>query len=180
MSAYRATLFHGEHEAGTRRFYERRGSWKGSHKELAHITVLELLTVRLALKAFLGYFVLRENEVVKLYTDNMVVMYVLNQGVSKSPAIMAELRRLHQFCKRHGVGFASPSVGTEPFRRQIVEAEESGRLSPVIDRVPDHWWVGDSEHDFKLDWDQMELLRPPLEMLPLVPRKFAGTGFRYW
>jgi hypothetical protein len=144
--------------------------------------VLELMMVRLALKAFLGYFVLRENEVVKLYTDNMVVMYVLNQWVSKSPAIMAELRRLHQFCKRHGLMLDlhhHPSA-LNLFADRLSRRRRVGDYLPSLTGVPDHWWVGDSEHDFKLDWDQMESLRPPLEMLPLVPRKFAGTGFRYW
>jgi hypothetical protein len=79
MSAYGATLSQGEHEAGKRVFYECRGYCEGSHKELTHVTVLELTTVRLPLKDFLEYCVLLENEVVKLYIDNMVVMYVVNQ-----------------------------------------------------------------------------------------------------
>jgi hypothetical protein len=33
---------------------------------------------------------------IKLYTDNMMTMFVVNKRVSKSPVIMAELRRLHQ------------------------------------------------------------------------------------
>jgi hypothetical protein len=75
MSAYGATLSRGEHQSGTRGIYECRGYWEGSHKELAHITVPEFMTVKLALKEFLEYCVLRESEVVKLYTGNMVVMW---------------------------------------------------------------------------------------------------------
>jgi hypothetical protein len=105
MSAYGATLSHGEQEAGTRGFYECRGYWEGSHKKLAPITVLELTMVKLALKEFWDYCVLRENGVVKLYTENMVVMYVVNQWMPKSRAIKNKLRRLHQFCKRHGLIF---------------------------------------------------------------------------
>jgi hypothetical protein len=45
MSAYGATLAHGDHDAGTRGYYECRGYWQGSHKEIAHITMLELTTV---------------------------------------------------------------------------------------------------------------------------------------
>jgi hypothetical protein len=42
---------------------------------------------------------------------------------------------------------------------------------PSLDGVPEHWWVGYSVHDLKLDWSKVDLLRSPLDMLPLVPRK---------
>jgi hypothetical protein len=37
---------------------------------------------------------------------------------------------------------------------------------------------GESEHDLKLDWGKVELLRPSLEMLSLVPRKARQDRFR--
>jgi hypothetical protein len=49
---------------------------------------------------------------------------------------------------------------------------------PSLDGVPERWWVGDSEHDLKLDWIKLDLLRPPLEMLPLVPRKAHQDCFK--
>jgi hypothetical protein len=49
---------------------------------------------------------------------------------------------------------------------------------PSLTGVPDHSWVGDSEHDLKMDWSQVELLRPPLEMLPLVPQKVRRDRFQ--
>jgi hypothetical protein len=52
---------------------------------------------------FLQHCVLRRDAMIQLYTDNMVTMFVVNKWVSKSPVIMAELRRLHQLCKRHGL-----------------------------------------------------------------------------
>jgi hypothetical protein len=61
----------------------------------AHITLLELATVRLRLKDFLQHFILRRDAVIKLYNDNVVTMFVLNEWVSKSPVIVAELQRLH-------------------------------------------------------------------------------------
>jgi hypothetical protein len=142
--------------------------------------VLELTTVRLPLKEFLEYCVLLENEVVKLYIDNMMVMYVVNQCVSKSPATMAGLQMLHQFCKRHGLmldlhhlpsalNLFADRLST---RRRVVD------YLPSLTGVPDHWWVGDSEHDLKLDWGQVELLRLPLEMLPLVPKKGRRDRFQ--
>jgi hypothetical protein len=65
--------------------------------------MLELTTVRLTLREFWEYWFLHEKEVVKLYTENVVAMYVVNQLMSIWPAIMAELRRQHQFCKCHGL-----------------------------------------------------------------------------
>lgn len=46
---------------------------------------------------------LEHGEVVKLCTDNMVAMYVVQTMVSKSPLLMAELRRLHFLLKRTGL-----------------------------------------------------------------------------
>jgi hypothetical protein len=89
MTAYGATLALGEQEAGSKGFYECRGYWEGSHLNKAHITLLELATVRLCLKDFLQRCVLRRDAVINLYTDNMVTMFVVNKWVSKSPVIMA-------------------------------------------------------------------------------------------
>jgi hypothetical protein len=85
MTAYGATLAPGEQEAGARGFYECRGYWEGSHLNKANITLLELATVRLCLKDFLQHCVLRRDAVIKLYTDNMVTIFVVNKWVSKSP-----------------------------------------------------------------------------------------------
>jgi hypothetical protein len=162
MSAYGATLSRGEHEAGTRGFHECRGYWEGSHRELAHITLLELTTVGLALKEILEYCVLRENEVVKLYPDNMVVMYVVNQWVSKSPAIMAELRRLHQLCKCHGLVLDLHHLPSalNLFANRLSRRRRVADYLPSLTGVPGHWWVGDSEHDLKLDRFQGLMLVP--------------------
>jgi hypothetical protein len=161
-------------------FYECRGYWEVSYRLLAHITLLELTTVRLALKEFLKYCALRENEVVKLYTDNMVVMYVVNQWVSKSPAIMAELRRLHQLCKCHGLVLDLHHLppALNHFADRLSRRRRVADCLPSLTGVPGHWWVGDSEHDLKLDWGQVELLRPPLDMLPLVPQKVRRDRFQ--
>jgi hypothetical protein len=146
----------------------------------ADITLLELATVRLCLKDFLQHCVLRRNAVIKLYTDNMVTTFVVNKWVSKSPVIMAELRRLHQLFKRHGLKLELHHLPSAlnlyadrlPTRRRVVDC------LPSLDGVPEHWWVRDSEHDLKLDWSEVDLLRPPLEMLPLVPRKAHQDCFK--
>jgi hypothetical protein len=136
--------------------------------------------MRLALKEFLEYCVLRENEVVKLYTDSMVFMYVGNQWVSKSPAIMAELRRPHQFCKRHGLMLDLHHLPSalDLFADRLSRRRRVVDYLPSLTGVPDHWWAVDSEHDLKMDWSQVELFRPPLEMLPLVPQKVRQDRFQ--
>jgi hypothetical protein len=54
MTAYGTTLSLGSHLTGTRGWYETHGFWEGSHREVAHITMIELTTVRLALREFLN------------------------------------------------------------------------------------------------------------------------------
>jgi hypothetical protein len=94
----------------------------------ANITLLELARVRLCLKDFLQHWVLRRNAVIKLYTDNLVTMFVVNKWVSKSPVIMAELRRLHQFCKRHGLELELHHL---PSALNLYADRLSRRLQPV-------------------------------------------------
>jgi hypothetical protein len=101
---------------------------------------------------------------------------------------MAELRRLHRLCRHHGLILDIhhlPSVlnlyaDRLSWRRGVVA------YLPTLEGVADHWWVGESEHDLKLDWGQVELLRPPLEIIPQVPRKVQADQFEgllllpYW
>jgi hypothetical protein len=146
MTAYGATLSRGAHSAGTRGWYETRGFWEGTHREVAHIAMLELTTVRLALRAFLDHCVLRESEIIRLYTDNQVVMRTVRAWVSKSPALMAELRRLHRLCRRHGlildIHHLPPALNLYADRlsrrRRVVD------YLPTLQGFPDHWWVGDT------------------------------------
>jgi hypothetical protein len=128
MTAHGATLALREQEAGAKGFYECRGYREGSQLNKAHITLLELAIVRLCLKDFLQHWVLRQNAVIKLYTDNMVTMFGVNKWVSKSPVIMAELRRLHQFCKRHGLELELHHL---PSALNLYADRLSRRLQPV-------------------------------------------------
>jgi hypothetical protein len=110
----------------------------------------------------------------------MVTMFVVNTWVSKSPINLADLRRLLQFCKCHGLELELhhlPSalnlyVDRLSRRRRVVD------YLPSLEGVPEHGWVGESEHDLKVDWRKVDLLRPPLEMLPLVPRKAHQDYFK--
>lgn len=74
----------------------------GADRQHLHINLLELGAVRLGLLSFVN-FLKDPTTLVRLKTDSQVVMHVVNNGSSKSKAVMAELRRLHTTCKALGV-----------------------------------------------------------------------------
>lgn len=164
---------------GSRGYYETQGFWGLEHQEMAHITILELMTVRLALEEFVLHCHLRHGEVVKLFTDNMVVMYVIRAMVSKSPLLMAELRRLHELLLRTGLNLEMHHLPSalNLYADRLSRRRRYRDYIPELPGVPSHWWLGDSAHDFSLNWGSVDLLRPPLEFLPLVPRKVANDNF---
>lgn len=67
-----------------------------------HINVLELATVYLGLQSF-RRFLTRRDTWILLKSDSMVTVGAVNAMASKSPAIMAELRRLHALCHSWGI-----------------------------------------------------------------------------
>jgi hypothetical protein len=179
-TAYAATFTLGEQEAGARGLYECWGYWEGSHLGKAHITLLDLATVRLCPNDVLHHCVLRRDAVIKLYTENIVTMFVVNKWASKSPLIMAELRRLYQFCQRHGLELELHHLPSalNLYADRLSRRRRVADYLPSLDGVPEHWWVGDSEHDLKLDWIKVDLLRPPLKILPLIPGKAHQDCFK--
>lgn len=74
--------------------------------------------------------------------------------------------------------YASPPVRIEPVRVQVILTTAScGYISfsslhsgPLVD-----WGL---VHDWKLPWDEVELLRPPPKMLPLVPANVRQDQFK--
>lgn len=68
----------------------------------AHINVHELATVRLGLLFFVPQL-LTGGTVLRLMMDSLVSVHVINNGTSKSDAMMVELRRLQAVCDAHGV-----------------------------------------------------------------------------
>jgi hypothetical protein len=56
----------GERDAGSKGHYEVQGYWNGRHREKTHITVLELVTVRLSLRQFPQHCVLRREHIVRV------------------------------------------------------------------------------------------------------------------
>lgn len=77
-------------------------SFHGADRQHLHINLLELGAVRLGLLSFVN-FLKDPTTLVRLMTDSQVVMHVVNNGSSKSKAVMAELRRLHTTCRALGV-----------------------------------------------------------------------------
>lgn len=100
--------------------------------------------------------------------------------VSKSPLIMKELRKLHQFIAMEGKELQMRHLPSALnlyadclSRRRIIFD-----YLPRLGNIPEHWWKRDSEHEFKQAWTLVKYLRPPLEFLPLVPRKIARDDFK--
>eukprot|EP00873_Tetraselmis_striata_P046592 jgi/Tetstr1/466856/TSEL_011313.t1 len=78
---------------------EARGFWS-SADERQHITWKELKAVRLAVESFLPHLAGRN---VLLHEDNQAVCQVLSGLTSRSPQMMAELRRLWCLLDSHGI-----------------------------------------------------------------------------
>ena len=76
-----------------------RGFWR-PHQLVHHITLLELKAVRLTVETFLDE--LRGHRV-RLYEDNQAVMHILNNVTTRSPAIMAELRKLWRLLDENNI-----------------------------------------------------------------------------
>jgi hypothetical protein len=180
VEAYGATLRYGVHGAGIRSHYEVQGFWIGEHRELAHITIYELMTVRLTLQEFAEHCLLRQVEVIRLFTDNMMVMYTVHAMVSRSPLLMAEPRRLRAFLERCGISLQMHHLPSalNLYADRLSRRRKALHLRPRLTQIPDHWWTGESEHDLGRSWKDVDLLRPPLELLQLVPRKVASDSFR--
>lgn len=114
--------------------------------------------------------------IVRLFTDNMVVMQTVTAMVSRSPQLMAELRRLHAFRRRKGIVLQRHHL---PLAMNLyADGLSRGRhlhdYLPRLPTAPGHCRVVDSEHDMSASWRLVQYLRPPLELLPLVPRQVVA------
>ena len=68
------------------------GGWWSTPERLQwHITLKELVAVRKGIELFAGDL---RGRVVRLWEDNMAVVYIIRNKTSSSPALMAELRLL--------------------------------------------------------------------------------------
>lgn len=153
LQAYGATIAQVVAEAGAPGHYEISGFWQNSNKQIAHITLMELSTFRLALRKLIEMCALRRSPIIHVYTDNQVVMYAMNDMVSKYPALKTDLRRLHDLLKRSSIELKArflPSA-LNLFADGLSRRMRSLDYLPIIPSVNDHWWAGESEHDLKVD-----------------------------
>jgi len=78
---------------------------RGSHapaRRHIHINFHKLVAMRLALLPLVDYF-RPAGTVIRLMMDSLVCVHVVNNGTSRSEAMMAQLRRLQRVCARFGV-----------------------------------------------------------------------------
>eukprot|EP00873_Tetraselmis_striata_P000014 jgi/Tetstr1/420278/TSEL_001027.t1 len=79
--------------------HEARGFWYDDDRN-AHITLKELKAVRLAIESFLPML---HNRHIRLHEDNQAVVGVLTNLTSRSPRLMAELRKTWYLMDTHGI-----------------------------------------------------------------------------
>eukprot|EP00873_Tetraselmis_striata_P006875 jgi/Tetstr1/427139/TSEL_017328.t1 len=79
--------------------HEARGFWYDDDRN-AHITLKELKAVRLAIESFLPML---QNRHIRLHEDNQAVVGVLTNLTSRSPRLMAELRKTWYLMDTHGI-----------------------------------------------------------------------------
>lgn len=180
LTAYGATISRGASAAGTRGFFEVQGYWNPVFQKSAHITILELMTVRLSLEEFVNHCLVSQDEIIRLFTDNQVVSQVVTAMCSKSPLLMAELRRLREFLQCNGVSLQMEFLlsALNLYADRLSRRRSYNDYLPQVYGIPSHWWTGESEHDFKTSWKSVDLLRPPLESLSIVRHKILADQFK--
>ena len=92
-----------------------------------HITAKELLAVLNALQQFHQHLV--DQKVVRLVTDNMSVMAVINKGTSASPRLMRIYRRIVELCLRYDLSLQAEYIPT----LLNVIADHFSRLDPSFE-----------------------------------------------
>jgi len=107
------------------------GFWNRQHS-LVHITLKELLAVRLAIESFVGYV---SNCVVKLHSDATVVVQALLDLTSRSPALRMELRNLYRVLHDHHIVLQPVHIrgllNSVADQQSRVADREDWRLNPV-------------------------------------------------
>ena len=106
-------------------YQEARGFWTVEERD-AHINCLELRAVTRLVDTFVVYMARRT---VRLLCDNTAAVHVINSGTSKSPAMMAELRKLYALLDRHRITLKVEYISTH----DNVEADRLSRHRDTSD-----------------------------------------------
>ena len=177
------------------------GFWR-QHQRPHHITWKELLAVRLSLQAFLRMLA---RHAVQLWCDNIAVVRIVTTGVSRSPFLMQELRKLWAVCAEHDIRLKAEYVRSainiaDPWSRIVdksdwklnpTEFQRAARRwgMPTIDRfatannaqVPRYNSrfpdpCAEAVDAFTQSWAQEHnWINPPWDLLPQVVRKLRAT-----
>ena len=100
-------------------------------EQALHITAKELNAVLFALQCFHNKLI---NKPVRIVTDNMSVMAVINKGVSHSRTMMSIYRKMLQFCLERGILLKAEYINTH----HNTVADALSRISPFSDwSIPD-------------------------------------------
>lgn len=187
LTHWGATIAEGTTGPGEAGYYEVHGHWEASLQRTSHITLLELRAVREALSQFSSH--LKRDEVLQLFTDNKVVYYVINQWLSRSPAVMKELRILHRYLWTRGITLKVEHLPSalNLYADRLSRHRKSYDYFPALAGVQESSYVGASDHDWSKPWPRLDevaklpgpppIIRPPLEYLPVCPKKVEQDGY---
>jgi hypothetical protein len=189
-------------QAGSQGQWEARGLWDPIYRT-KHITHLELKAVTDNLHAFTKQLQNQEVRNLLLWEDNQAVVHILNSMVSKSPALMTELRTLHKFITTLGITiqarYLPSAVNRFADRLSRLKTLDDWRINPTplqsllqqfkpgIDRFADqtssicarfnslHLCPGtEAVNALSQPWGQdRNFWNPPIRLLPLVVEKIS-------
>lgn len=114
-------------------YAEARDFWSSTERQ-EHINLLELRAVRRGIECFVVQLARRA---VRLLCDNAVVVSVINNGTSRSPALMAEQRELWRLADRHRITLQVEWLPSA----ENVDADRLSRIRDVDDwRLTTTWF----------------------------------------
>lgn len=132
MKTYGTTLRGSGHVAGSLGFHEVQGFWGGGHRELANITDLGLLAVRLALKVSVARCLLVTWDILQKITNNMAVMRMVRRdrvAVAGADGRAPVAARVPPPPTNYSVD-SLPAVRVEPIRGPALASPPGHGLSP--------------------------------------------------
>jgi hypothetical protein len=99
---------------------------------------------------------------VRLWTDNQVKMYVFENMVSRSPALMSEIRRLRNTLKTLGVELELKYLPSalSLYADRLSRHRKAWHWYLGVRAIPDCSWVRASDYDWSVSWRTVDFMRP--------------------
>jgi hypothetical protein len=93
----------------------------------------------------------QKGDVIKLYTVYKMCYYVIPMWMSRSPAVMLELRMLHRYLLERGIQIEKKHLPSalNLYAVRLSRHRRSYDFRPQMDAVLESTWVGASEHDWE-------------------------------